>query len=56
MVSRTATGGRSRGVEDNPAGLSTDPKARLGEARAAHLRGKIEKWGPIIKAAGIKGE
>jgi len=22
----------------------------------ARLRGKIEKWGPIIKAAGIKGE
>ena len=25
-------------------------------ALAAHLRGEIEKWGPIIKAAGIKGE
>jgi tripartite-type tricarboxylate transporter receptor subunit TctC len=37
-------------------GLSTDRKARVGEALAAHLRGEIEKWGPIIKAAGIKGE
>jgi hypothetical protein len=55
MVSRTATSGRSQSVEEMM-GFSTDPKARLGEARAAHLRGKIEKWGPIIKAAGIKGE
>jgi hypothetical protein len=55
MVSRTATSGRSQSVEEMM-GLSTDRKARLGEARAAHLCGKIEKWGPIIKAAGIKGE
>ena len=56
MVSRTATSGRSQSVEEMM-GLSTDPKARLGdEALAAHLRGEIEKWGPIIKAAGIKGE
>jgi tripartite-type tricarboxylate transporter receptor subunit TctC len=32
------------------------PAPSTPEALAAHLRGKIEKWGPIIKAAGIKGE
>jgi hypothetical protein len=36
-------------LKNDPSGLSTDPKARLGEALAAHLRGEI-------KAASIKGE
>jgi tripartite-type tricarboxylate transporter receptor subunit TctC len=32
------------------------PAPSTPEALAAHLRGEIEKWGPIIKAAVIKGE
>jgi tripartite-type tricarboxylate transporter receptor subunit TctC len=35
-------------------GLTVAPSTP--EALAARVRGEIEKWGPIIKAAGIKGE